>query len=555
MFDRDFYPTPRHLIESMMAGVDIKDKIVLEPSAGSGAIIDFLKESGAKEVICCENNPDLLLIAAKKGRLIAEDFLSITSDMVSHIDLVVANPPFSDDESHILHMWEIAPGGCEIITLCNYNTYEIAHTRKRRVLKSVIDKNGSIQNLGSVFEDAERTTDAEIGLVRLYKPKSQGEDEFQGYFDLNEEFEHQESGLMGFNEIRSIVNRYVGAVKMFNEVMEANKQINGLIEPIKHDLGLEFGAHMRNHFGTVDRDSFKKELQKAAWRTVFGKMNMRRYTTKSVMSQLNKFIEKQQNVPFTMKNIFKMIEVIVGTHEDRMKRVLVEVFDWLTDHHYDNRRAVPGWKTNSMYFVDKKFIAPYCGIGKDFGGHPEVRWSRSGEKIDELVKALCFLTGRNYDSFTSLHNFFTPDKVPNSWHLQAIEDLSVYLGVDGDKAKKIHQNCKYYDDQTISSYYQELEEKLNLTPSQVASIKQFYSEKKYDYRHWDTTYQYKEWGQWLDWGFFQIKVFKKGTLHAKFKDEKVWEMFNRACAEAKGWRLPTKTGSDVRRKGTEVEVL
>jgi hypothetical protein len=540
----------------MMAGVDIQDIIVLEPSAGSGAIIDFLKESGVKEVICCENNPDLLLIAAKKGRLIAEDFLSITSDMVSHIDLVVANPPFSDDESHILHMWEIAPGGCEIITLCNYNTYEIAHTRERRVLKSVIDKNGSIQNLGSVFGDAERTTDAEIGLVRLNKPKSQGEDEFQGYFDLNEEFEHQENGLMGFNEIRSIVNRYVGAVKMFNEVMEANKRINGLIEPIKHDLGLEFGAHMRNHYGVVDRDAFKKELQKAAWRTVFGKMNMRRYTTKSVMNQLNKFIEKQQNGPFTMKNIFKMIEVIVGTHGDRMKRVLVEIFDWLTDHHYDNRRAVPGWKTNSMYFVDKKFIAPYCGIGKDYGGHPEIRWSSSGEKIDELVKALCFLTGYNYNNFTELHEFFRPKKMPNDKAEAAIKELAEVFGISERAAGLIHMHSRYAAEISNDKYYRRFWD-LTTPPSrdELDRYKAFYERRRFSEDCWGEKYESKEWGQWLDWGFFQIKVFKKGTLHAKFKDEKVWEMFNRACAEAKGWRLPTKTGSDVRRKGTEVEVL
>jgi hypothetical protein len=50
----------------------------------------------------------------------------------------------------------------------------------------------------------------------------------------------------------------------------------------------------------------------------------------------------------------------------------------------------------------------------------------------------------------------------------------------------------------------------------------------------------REWNTWYEWGFLDIKVFKKGTLHAKFRDVKVWEQFNRAVAEAKGYELPSK---------------
>jgi hypothetical protein len=126
-------------------------------------------------------------------------------------------------------------------------------------------------------------------------------------------------------------------------------------------------------------------------------------------------------------------------------------------------------------------------ISTGFSGQPEIRWSSSGQKIDELVKALCFLTGKNYDEHEDLYSFF-----------RGIE-------VKGDNSFR-------------------------------------------------RTYIYKEWGKWLDWGFFEIKVYKKGTIHCRFKDEKVWEMFNKACAKAKGWRLPTNTGSDIRRKTKGVEI-
>jgi len=51
-------------------------------------------------------------------------------------------------------------------------------------------------------------------------------------------------------------------------------------------------------------------------------------------------------------------------------------------------------------------------------------------------------------------------------------------------------------------------------------------------------YDYKEWGVWYDWSFFKVKVFKKSTMHVQFKDDKVWELFNRAVAKAKGYPLP-----------------
>lgn len=552
MFNKDFYPTPLPVIEQMLLGVELTNKVILEPSAGKGDIIDFLYQNGAKEVLCCETNEELAVICGSKARLIEKDFIKLSSDKISHIDMIVMNPPFSADEHHINHAFEIAPPGCEIIALCNYNTYEIGGGWWRKAFQRNIHDYGSIENLGNVFSSAERTTDAEIGLVKLFKPKGDTEDEFEGYFDLEEEIEEQGDGIMAFNEIRDTVNRYVGAVNMFDSVLEENQRINQLIKPILKDVSIDFGVRGQ---GVNDRESFKKELQKSAWRSVFAKLKMQKYTTRSVMDQLNLFVEKQQNVPFTMSNIYKMVEMVVGTHGQRMNKVLVEVFDWLTDHHHENRMSVEGWKTNSMYMVNRKFIAPYCGLQRNWGnGAPEIRWSQQGERMDELVKALCFLTGQNYDNFTSLHDFFSPDVVPNMWQKEAIEDLSKHLGIDIEKAHKLHHHCNNISIKN-SSFFQELEYKLSISTEMTGMIKQFYGERNYDRKYWDTTYEYKEWGTWYDFNFFQIKVFKKGTLHAKFKDEKVWEMFNRACAKAKGWRLPTNTGSDARRNSTGVEVF
>lgn len=109
MFNKDFYPTPSDVIERMLMGVDIEDKVILEPSAGKGNIVDYLNANGAREVLACEKDADLAMIVRNKCRLLAMDFLSVQSPDVSHINLIVMNPPFSAEEKHILHAWEIAP--------------------------------------------------------------------------------------------------------------------------------------------------------------------------------------------------------------------------------------------------------------------------------------------------------------------------------------------------------------------------------------------------------------------------------------------------------------
>ena len=142
IFNRDFYPTPIDVIEKMLIGVDISGKIILEPSAGSGNIVDYLNSRGAKKIIACETVEKLRRTLGGKCDIIADDFLTVTSEQVSHIDLIVMNPPFSADEKHILHAYDIAPGGCEIIALCNSQTLNDRYSTSRKQLHEIVEMHG-----------------------------------------------------------------------------------------------------------------------------------------------------------------------------------------------------------------------------------------------------------------------------------------------------------------------------------------------------------------------------------------------------------------------------
>src|SRR5690606_17926072 len=124
--------------------------------------------------------------------------------------------------------------------------------------------------------------------------------------------------------------------------------------------------------------------------------------TSGVMKDINRFVEQQTQYPFTMKNIFRMMEIIAGTRESVMNRAVVEAMDNFTRYTHENRFHLEGWKTNSGYMLNKKFIVNNLCEVRHGGGVSIRRWYSNAENIYDLVKALCYLTGTNYDEIPDL---------------------------------------------------------------------------------------------------------------------------------------------------------
>lgn len=502
MFNRDFYPTPDAVIERMLFPVDIRGKVILEPSAGKGNIVDYLQKNGAREVIACELNGDLARIVSGKCRLLADDFLKVTSDQISHVDMIMMNPPFSAEEAHILHAWDIAPEGCTIISLCNSSVVLGRHyyTEKQKQVQEYIEMYGQAENFGECFTDAERKTDVSVACLWLYKPKT-GEHEFDDYFSLDEEVEAQADGLIQHNYVREIVNRYTGAIKMFDQIMPLAQQINELTKPIS-EYGIKFGAFRagKTSYGDrqITREEYKKELQKQCWRKVFEDMNMDKYVTKGVREKINKFVEMQTHVPFTMRNIYRMLEIIADTHGNRMQQVIVEAFETICRYSWkDNCTGGEHWKTNSDYMVNRRFIVPGMCSYQAYSSyyHQHVNITSYGEAtIEDVTKAICYLTGTDYNSIQPLYAF--------------VKDTTNVQGT-----------------------------RKHLSQSEI-----------------DTMLTPMEWGKWYEWGFFRIRGYKKGTMHFEFQTEELWMQFNRRVAEIKGWALPQSTRK-ARAKATDMARL
>lgn len=402
LFSKELYPTPPEVIARMMQGEDFINKTILEPSAGTGNIVSWLQDNGAGRVVAAEIDSRLRTILSGKCEVIGTDFLQMQSHEVSHVNMIVMNPPFSNADEHILHAWAIAPQGCTIIALCNTDTVEYYRsTRNKKMLSETIRDNGNVERLGRVFTKSERTTDVCVSLVKLYKPGS-GDNEFAGFFTDEVDAESLNpgvEGIMPYNAVRDIVNRYVTAVQKFDEVDRISDEINSITAD-NSCFHIRFGAYTKDsgqysNPRRVTREQFKNELQKASWRWIFSKLNMERFVTKSVREKINQLVESQQAVPFTMKNVYRLLDMLVQTHGQRMQTTLEEAFDKICSFSAENSTAGETWKTNSNYMINRKFIVP--GM-TDY----DARWPREHvrlgyygykESIEDIHLALCHLTG------------------------------------------------------------------------------------------------------------------------------------------------------------------
>lgn len=491
MFNPNFYPTPKHVYNKM--DVNPNGKTILEPHGGAGHLIDFLKDDGAKHILTCETDIKLAEIAMRKAHFLKPDFLDVVSLEISHIDIIVMNPPFDNADKHIIHAFDIAPPGCEIFALVNSETINNQFSKSRQRLATIIKDFGTSYSIGRAFSSAERMTNIDISVIKIIKP-SEEQSEFGDFFSMDEDeaFGSESNGLIQFNEIRSIVQSYVQSIKDYRSFkVQATSLQNSLSRlnisaPIKVEITYDKGV--------TDEVSFTKEIQKKAWSFVFQKVKAEKYLTKGVKEDLNKFIEQNQQYPFTMKNIFAMLDVLMQTRSQTLNKALVEAVDHYTMYTSENRYNVEGWKTNSGHCLNEKFIVNRLANLKYKGGLEFTYYHDYMDRLNDLIKVICFITGTDYDSLT-----------PITW--ASCPKPYVYSGQDA------------FWDSELKQYDFSKPRDFNSRPD---GINRFEPNKRYSSH------------------FFEFKMFKKQTVHFKFKDKKVWEALNRAYAKAKGQVLPEK---------------
>lgn len=122
-----FFETPEHLVSQMVEMLELtEDHTILEPSAGRGAIIDYIPKLPGCVVCALELNHDNYEILTKKVGIVENaDFLTFDFGMWEEFDRIIMNPPFTkqQDIDHIWHAWSLLEKGGILVSVVSESPF------------------------------------------------------------------------------------------------------------------------------------------------------------------------------------------------------------------------------------------------------------------------------------------------------------------------------------------------------------------------------------------------------------------------------------------------
>lgn len=412
-----FLSNPGDLAAKMLQGLDVKGKYILEPSAGKGDLASYFSYQ-ARVVHVIEIEPDLRAILRQKRncKVVAEDFL--TYRPAARYDYIIMNPPFDRGAEHLLHAWEIADGA-EIVCLLNAETIRNPHTQEREILAEIIKQfGGTVEFVKDAFKNAERRTNVEVAIVRLKKPASSkstfGFEALQAYSgngnELDKETVRRHTDIANKNFIQN-------SVKSFDNMLEGLKQVFDGFAKLRYfaagcGVGLsgsiynqrDWEAELYQLICAGNKNAYNQAcelLSRKAWEDIFLHKEYRKLLTSAVKKGFEAEQQERGTTAYTESNLNGFLEIILQGRGAAMQMAIDNSFDELCRYSPKNKLVEETWKTNSHYKVGKKVILPAL---HEFDGrfnfwNPQFSASTT---LEDLDKALCFVTGKNYDKISSI---------------------------------------------------------------------------------------------------------------------------------------------------------
>lgn len=509
--NRDFYPTPQNLINKMLFDIDFKMiHSILEPSAGSGNIVETLKRKEklyatnynkfSFDIDCIEADQNLQhILKGKNFRVVHNDFL--TYDTMKEYDLIIMNPPFSNGCKHLLKALEMQQrNGGAVVCLLNAETLKNPCTNERLDLqRKLTEYNAKVEFIQDAFLDAERKTAVEIALVKVQLPEVQrqsfildGLQKAQQQREIEESTENTQ--LVDSDFFKAIVNQYnlevEAGIKLIKEYYAMKPFI--LSEFGKDDktgktiqtggciLQMDIIGNRDKYNSKLSVNAYIREVRGKYWSALFKNPKFIGQLTNNLQRDFYNRIEELKEYDFSLYNIYQikidMQKNVVKGIED----TIIELFDELSHkYHYldetsKNIHYYNGWKTNKSWIINKKVIIPLNGYHD-----------------------LCYSWGG-----------FRPTQNDVVRKLQDIEKCFNYL--DGGLTEAI-----------------DLEESLQFAEE--------FGETK--------NIQLK---------YFTVTFYKKGTCHITFNNDELLKKFNIFGSQHKGW-LPPSYGKKAYKDMTEEE--
>lgn len=460
----EFFPTPDELIDRMISGVDWKYvKNILEPSAGKGDIAYRILSRnyeklygnrttecfGGVNVDCCEIDPHLAAIlryrfgsesAAKyqsqldalhqrgdsgfsdRGaeltremricggnvRLVCDDFLRYQP--LKEYDLIIMNPPFSDGCTHLLKALEIQKRGGAVICLLNAETIRNPYTAQRKELRRLLDEYGaSIEYIENAFAHAERRTDVEIALIKVFIPRVEEKSDFYESMrkaeKLDDDFgENPSTELDVTDYIKSAVAHFRVEARAGIELIQQFRAFRPYMrKSINPSSPYEDGAIL--HLTDTDRvafedasvNSYLEKVRLKYWAALLQNPKFTGKLTSKLCDDYRKRVDGLKGYDFTEYNIRVLSAKMMAQVKSGIEDEIAVMFDRLTaDHTWSpecaaNRHYFDGWATNTAWKIGKKVIIPCRGVFSEYTGEP--RKYDAIEVLSDIEKILNFFDG------------------------------------------------------------------------------------------------------------------------------------------------------------------
>ena len=510
----DLYPTPEWLVKKMLSKVDFRNqkiKNILEPSAGLGNIIDVINSDinrhNSYNICAIElDNKCRNVLLSKNVKVIDSDFLAYNG--LEQFDLIIANFPFSDGDSHLHKALDVLFSG-QIVCLLNAETIKNPYSNSRKDLVSKLNKlDAKIEYIQNAFSDADRKTNVETALIyiskirdvetELFNDVSSSEDSFD---ELKESFE-----VATKDNIGNIVKRYnQDKETVTSQIMDFYKNYKKVSKYLTLAV---IGEDIQRHSQNVKQDTkelteimkdklnnFVTKLKRDYWLEAMNLNEVKSRLTSQKKQELQSELNKYCNMDFTENNIKIFIDNLMANYPKMIDEAIEYMFDKFTQYAFRDGRNTNneysknihlfnGWKTNTAYKVNKKIILPFRA---EYGNR------LYNEKQDFL------------NDIDMVFNYFDDKGLKN--------DLLEYVETNGYKA--------------------------NISTTNTAEIVQ--------------GYLYKGETKNIPTRYFTITFYLKGTIHLVFNDLDMLRRFNIFVGKKRNYLPSDYSYSEKRNKDVDFE--
>ena len=421
--ENQFYPTPRGLLEKILKDVEWKQvHTILEPSAGKGDIIDYLKaieENGYYKTFRHERykadlNFDIdaiefeenlrHILKGKNYRIVCDDFLQFHS--FKQYDLIIMNPPFHAAEKHLLKAIELQQRyGGNIICILNAETLITPFTQHRKKLSEMLEKySADVQFYKDEFKCSEHPTDVEIAVVKIAIPKQKSDSSiFEGLrsFEKIAESTMDNPGTLAVSDyVEAIIQQYDFEVESCIRLVEEYKNLQSyILESFTKERYAN--SILRLVLDGEDSLSVNKLVEKIRykyWESLFKHPKFTQgMTSKQIGENLHQ-IKELAKYDFSFFNIKTLQIEMVKKRIHGIEECIVELFDELS-HEYSwlpetgrNVHYYNGWSTNKAHMINNKVIIPMSDLFSQI--FKKFRYSYTVQaKLQDIEKVFDYLNG------------------------------------------------------------------------------------------------------------------------------------------------------------------